>query len=208
MTGLRRLTERLVLEPITPRHVDELAGLHADPAVARWYGVLDRAEVAAFAAAQESGWRTAGVGKWIAHHRDTGALVGRGGLSRLAADSVMTRRIAAALPDGDAWAEHRLEVGWVLAGAHHGHGYATELGHCALDVAFAELGASAVVAFTEEHNLASRAVMERLGMRHAGTVAAHGFRADREGLHDDAPFALYDAHDVRPRGSGGRRPRA
>lgn len=191
MSDARRLTERLVLEPIAPRHVDELLGLHSDPAVARWYGDLDRAELTAYAAAQESRWRTAGVGKWIAYRRDTGELVGRGGLSQLAVAAAMTRQIAATAPGGDDWAEHRLEVGWVLAGAHHGHGYATELGRCALDVAFTELGAGAVVSFTEEHNRASRAVMERLGMRHVGTVAGRGFRADRDGIHDDAPFALY-----------------
>jgi RimJ/RimL family protein N-acetyltransferase len=48
-----------------------------------------------------------------------------------------------------------------------------------------------VVAFTEVHNRASRAVMERLGMRPAGIIRGEGLIEGRTGVHPDAPFALH-----------------
>ena len=56
------------------------------------------------------------------------------------------------------------EVGWRLARASWGHGYATEAARTALDVAFGRLGLDEVVSFTFEGNTRSRAVMERLAM--------------------------------------------
>ena len=48
-----------------------------------------------------------------------------------------------------------------------------------------------IVAFTEVHNRASRAAMEHLGMRPAGTIRREGLIEGRTGVHADAPFALY-----------------
>jgi RimJ/RimL family protein N-acetyltransferase len=48
-----------------------------------------------------------------------------------------------------------------------------------------------VVAFTEVHNRASRAVMERLGMRFAGIIRREGLIEGRTAVHPDASFALY-----------------
>lgn len=47
------------------------------------------------------------------------------------------------------------------------------------------------MAFTEVHNRASRAVIVRLGMTLRGEVHRCGLVEGRDGLHDDAPFALY-----------------
>jgi RimJ/RimL family protein N-acetyltransferase len=58
-----------------------------------------------------------------------------------------------------------VEVGWRLAFAHWGHGYATEAARLALGYAFGPLALSDVVSFTSAANSRSRAVMERLGMR-------------------------------------------
>jgi RimJ/RimL family protein N-acetyltransferase len=63
----------------------------------------------------------------------------------------------------------------------------TELGRAALAWAAEHRPDLPIVAFTEVHNHASWAVMERLGMRPAGTMRREG----RAGLHPDAPFALY-----------------
>ena len=102
----------------------------------------------------------------------------------------MTGRIASLLPGGG-WLRDRLELGWTVRSERWGQGYATEIGRAGLDYAFGELGAEAVVAFTERHNRRSRAVMERLGMRLVGQLLAPGLIEGQAGVHDDAPFALY-----------------
>jgi RimJ/RimL family protein N-acetyltransferase len=58
-----------------------------------------------------------------------------------------------------------VEVGWRLAFAHWGHGYATEAARLALGYGFGTLALSEIVSFTSVTNRRSRAVMERLGMR-------------------------------------------
>jgi RimJ/RimL family protein N-acetyltransferase len=153
-----RFTDRLRLEPIGPVHAEDLWRLHQDAAVAEWWGgrwTLDtaRRNAATFGEA----WRTDRVHKWIAYDRDTGELVGRGGLSRWRFE-------------GHEW----FEVGWTVRSDRWGRGYATEIGRAGLAFAFDELGATEVVAFTEPHNRRSRAVMERLGMRHVRDIIVRG----------------------------------
>ena len=57
------------------------------------------------------------------------------------------------------------EIGWRLAAAHWGRGYATEAALAVLVHAWDVLGLAEVVSFTSVGNARSRAVMERLGLR-------------------------------------------
>ena len=57
-----------------------------------------------------------------------------------------------------------LEIGWRLARHAWGHGYATEAGRAAVDVA-RRIGAQSVWSFTSVGNERSQAVMRRLGLR-------------------------------------------
>jgi ribosomal-protein-alanine N-acetyltransferase len=57
-----------------------------------------------------------------------------------------------------------VEVGWRLARAHWGRGYATEAASAALEHGFTAVGLEEIVSFTAPVNRRSRAVMERLGM--------------------------------------------
>ncbi len=86
---------------------------------------------------------------------------------------------------------HWLEIGWALRGKFWGHGYASEIGHAGLEFAFDVLGVQAVVSCTVRHNVRSRAVMERIGMRHAGEICSRGAVEGLEGQQDDAPFAVW-----------------
>lgn len=170
-----RLTARLRLEPIGPEHAEDLWRLHQDRAVAAWHGgryTVGEARGRATSAARA--WESEGVDKWMAYHRATGELVGRGGLSRAEVDGRV-----------------RLEIGWTVHSGLWGCGYATEIGRAGLAFAFGELGAGEVVAFTELHNRRSRAVMERLGMRHVRDFTRRGLVEGCDGVHDRAPFALY-----------------
>lgn len=119
-------------------------------------------------------WQEAGVHKWLAYRRDTGELVGRGGLSYA---ELQGRR--------------RLELGWAIRSRHQG--YATEIGRAGLSFAYDELGAPEVLALTERHNTRSRAVMERLAMAYDGEILLPGLLPGRTGVHDNAPFSLYIA---------------
>ncbi len=93
----------------------------------------------------------------------------------------------------DPLARRWAEIGWALRGEYWGRGYASEVGRAGLQFAFRELDMRAVVAFTEQHNRRSRAVMERIGMAYAGEFLGNGLIEGRQGVHDGAPFSLYVA---------------
>ena len=57
-----------------------------------------------------------------------------------------------------------VEVGWRLARAYWGRGYATEAARASLDDGFSRLALDRIVSFTVPANRPSLAVMERLGM--------------------------------------------
>jgi RimJ/RimL family protein N-acetyltransferase len=57
-----------------------------------------------------------------------------------------------------------VEIGWRLAAAHWGRGYATEAARAALEFGFERLGLPEIVSFTTAANTRSRRVMEKLGM--------------------------------------------
>jgi ribosomal-protein-alanine N-acetyltransferase len=59
-----------------------------------------------------------------------------------------------------------VEVGWRLARAHWGQGFAYEAAKESLRFGFEELDLAEIVSFTVPKNVRSRHVMERLGMRH------------------------------------------
>jgi [ribosomal protein S5]-alanine N-acetyltransferase len=164
-----RYTDRLRLEPIGPQHAADLLRLFQDPEVAKWYGAYTPEKAKAEATRIGQIWKAGEVHKWMAYDRQTGELIGRGGLSRMRVDG-----------------QERLEIGWALLSKHHGHGYATEIGRAGLAVAFDELGADEVVSFTETRNTASRAVMERLGFHYV-----HDFIWPDDGV----PCALYAKRD-------------
>lgn len=170
------MTDRLLLTPVTVADTNDLLLLHSDPNASHWYaGAWSVAHAREWASAMAERWRQEGIGTWIARLRFDGTLVERGGLSRFELEG-----------------EQTLELGWALRDAAPGHGYATEIGRAALDVAFGQLQATRVVAFTEVHNHASLAAMQRLGMRPSGLIHRPGLVAGADGVHEHAAFRLYD----------------
>jgi ribosomal-protein-alanine N-acetyltransferase len=92
-----------------------------------------------------------GFGLWALELRESGEFIGFAGL---------------AVPELEARFTPAVEVGWRLARSAWGSGYATEAGRAALDYGFERAGLAEIVSFTTAANFRSRAVMERLGMRH------------------------------------------
>jgi RimJ/RimL family protein N-acetyltransferase len=173
------LTARLVLTPVGPEDVGDLVHLYNDPQVAFWTGPWTDAAVEVWATQMAARWAAEGVGKWMARDRWDGSLVGRGGFTRFDLDG-----------------EAVLELGWVVRDARTGRGYATEIGRAALAWAAEHEPRLPIVAFTEVHNRASRAVMERLGLRPAGTIRREGLVEGLTGVQPEAPFALYRYRSV------------
>jgi len=164
----------MTLTPIGMSDVYDLLALYSDPIVARWTGPWTENAVRRWARAMDDRWHNDGVGKWMARNGATGELIGRGGPTLL-----------------DLEGESVVEIGWVIRDALTGLGYATELGIATLDwMAHFEIQLP-VVSFTEVHNGASRAVMARLGMNFDRIILREGLVEGQDGLHADAPFALY-----------------
>ena len=57
-----------------------------------------------------------------------------------------------------------IEIGWRLARAHWGRGYATEGARASLDFGFRELGLDQILSYTAALNLRSQRVMDKIGM--------------------------------------------
>jgi len=142
-------TERLVLRRWQDRDLEPWAAMNADPEVRRHLGdVLTREQSDASVARFLTEFDERGYGWWAVEERTTGAFLGFAGLDLVDPE----------LPFAG------VEVGWRLARAAWGHGYATEAGRAALDFGFGTVGLAEIVAVTTADNLRSRAVMERLGM--------------------------------------------
>jgi len=191
-----RMTRRLRLEPIGPQHAQDVWLLYQDPAVVKWVaGPWSPEQAEAVAVGWRHKWEQDSVGKWMAYLHD-GTLVGRGGLSRMPPGSRSTRQIQRLVDP--CWAAHRLEIGWALRTEFHGRGYASEIGREGLAYATDVLASRAVVAFTERHNIASRRVMERIGMTYTGQILWRGLVDGQVEQRDDAPFAVYMTHLADP----------
>ncbi|GEM_PF-551224 len=197
------LTLRLRLAPIGPDNAADLWLVHNDDAVVPWYDRWRPSRQEADDRARDiaASWRLQGVHKWMAYDRETSEVVGRGGLSRTPIDDDWGQ-LYGFLPD-QPWVReahgsahpfaahaHLLEIGWALRRTHWGHGYASEIGQAGLTYAFDVLGVRAVVSCTARHNLRSRKVMERIGMRYAGEICSRGIVEGEDELRDDAPFAV------------------
>ena len=186
-------TERLRLRRWELRDRAPFAALNADPAVTRYLArSMTRAESDGLVTRIEDSWQTEGIGFAVAERRSDGVFLGMVGLARL--------RFPELGPPFDG----ALEVGWRLARAHWGQGYATEAARGWLAHGFRTLDAPEIVAITAVPNLPSQAVMRRLGM---GPDPERGFDHPRlpEGhpLRPHLLFAIgresWDGFDLPPR---------
>jgi ribosomal-protein-alanine N-acetyltransferase len=168
-------TERLVLRRWRAEDDEPFAALNSDPEVMRFFlSPLTRSESDALAERADAALARDGFGLWAVEVVATGAFIGFTGLS---------------VPGFEAHFTPAVEVGWRLARPAWGHGYATEAATAALDHGFGAHGLEAVVSFTAEGNLRSRAVMERLGMEHDPSDDFVHPRLPSE--HPLAPHVLY-----------------
>jgi RimJ/RimL family protein N-acetyltransferase len=148
----RLTTERLALREWRDQDREPFAALNADPHVAAHLsGPLDRAASDAFIDRIVARWASDGHGLWAVERLDDSSFLGFIGLAAPSFEAAFTPCV---------------EVGWRLAPAAWGHGYATEGARAALRFGFDDLGLEEIVSFTIPDNVKSRAVMERVGMTH------------------------------------------
>jgi RimJ/RimL family protein N-acetyltransferase len=145
------ITDRLVLRRWTDADRPAFAAINGDPRVHDWLGGPITAEATDTMVDRiNAGIDAQGFGLWAAEQRADGRLAGMIGLSRVAAGD---------LPVGPC-----VEIGWRLHPDLWGQGLASEGARAALDWGFGPGTLTEIVAFTAETNLASQAVMRRIGM--------------------------------------------
>jgi RimJ/RimL family protein N-acetyltransferase len=165
---LERLeTERMIFERLRLEHAPEQLRLLLDPRVSATLRPgpepPTEADVLDGLAAKVDHWDRHGFGMWLLRDRETGEMVGRGGLQYT---------YTAGLND--------VEAGWAIVPERWGQGLATELAHACVAVGFGHLDLLELVAFTLPDNRASRRVMQK-----------SGFRYERNIVHAGLPHVLY-----------------
>jgi RimJ/RimL family protein N-acetyltransferase len=159
-------TDRLIIRPLT---LDDLDPVHA--IMNAGFGAVPRAEreawlqwtarnYAALARLAQPPFGDRGIVL-----RATGALIGSVGLvpSYGPFDKLPYFRTRACVPPSGLFTP---EIGlfWVLDARHRGQGYATEAARAVIDAMFSTQGLKRIVAMSDYENVASIAVMQRLGM--------------------------------------------
>jgi RimJ/RimL family protein N-acetyltransferase len=137
-------TERLAARPLTLDDSNLIADLNSDPGVMKF--ITGRAS-----SVEESDEELHGAigGRWLVFDRPSSEFLGW---------------VSASPTDNDG----EFEMGWRLRREVWGHGYATEASSALLQRVFVE-GARRAFAETMAVNAASRAVMQRIGLRYVRT---------------------------------------
>lgn len=140
-------TERLIARELHPGDAENLFRLNADPEVMRHTGDKPFASLGEARQFLESyrPYETEGFGRWALELKQGHAFIGWCGLKRHDTD----------------WAD----LGFRLATAYWGNGYATEAGRASLEIGFVQHGLREIIGRAAVANTASRRVLEKLNMR-------------------------------------------
>lgn len=143
-------TDRLLLRPWRDSDIEPLHGLNTDPEAMRYFPwTYGRERSEASLRRYRAHFAEHGFGPWVIELPGEAPFIGIIGLSHV---------------DFEAHFTPAVEAGWRIAPEYQGRGYATEAARAAVKFAFEELGLDEIVAFCTPDNLASRRVMEKLGM--------------------------------------------
>jgi RimJ/RimL family protein N-acetyltransferase len=143
-------TPRLILRPWRKDDLEPFAEQNADPFVMRFLmGPLTREQSDAYVARAKQHMAETGYCKWAVEAPGVAPFIGAVGLTRAKFEVSFTSAV---------------EVAWRLHRRFWGSGYATEAARAAIADGFARVGLTEIVALAVPGNMASIAVMERLGM--------------------------------------------
>ncbi len=142
-------TARLVMRGFTGQDVEAMHQIMNGPDVLRYFPdphPFTQEHVQQMISRRLAEWAERGYGLWAVESRAGGELMGRCGLSYIAEAG-------------------ETEIDFILGVPFWGRGYATEAGRAALDYGFRELPLETIVGIVHPDNMASRHVLEKLGMR-------------------------------------------
>jgi RimJ/RimL family protein N-acetyltransferase len=158
------VTDRLELRPFTAADLEAAHAVYADAGFNRFSTsgpartIADsRARVERHIAHQAAN----GFSMWPVFHREDATMIGICGLMLVE------------------FTGPELEVGWRLVESRWGLGYATEAGRACLEFGFRDLGLERIIAICDRENIASRRVMEKIGMTPDGSGMYYGLRLVR-----------------------------
>ncbi|NDV00482.1 GNAT family N-acetyltransferase [Pseudoroseicyclus tamaricis] len=153
-------TERMILRAPRPEDLDRLAAFYADEDVRRHFPNFTRTREQT---AAEMDWSMAGghashpgYTLWAATWRDSGELIGRGGILVVEIDGV-----------------EEIELAWMLDKPWWGRGLGREMGEGLRDLGFAA-GHERLIALVDLPNHASAATARSIGMSREREVDLHG----------------------------------
>lgn len=174
-------TERCLLTPMGAGDAEGVARYLLDPVVmAAWERPFREEEVAGWIERSMREHALWGYSLMTARLH-SGDIIGRAGLRRDVIEG-----------------EEILEIGWILARAYWGYGYATELARACIDYAVSLAGNRRIVAEIRPENAASVRVALRAGMRKTGSfVKVYGGKT--------MPHDLYEAEPLDGRNEGALR---
>jgi ribosomal-protein-alanine N-acetyltransferase len=150
------MTARLQMRPLRHGDLDALAEIYQHPLVTQWIGPHTRQDVAREIAQHIENQTSRGWSLWAVEDRASGRLIGDCGLQPL---------------------EHRgpeVELGYDLHPSTWGRGLATEAAREVIAQGLGPLDLERIVAVVKPTNRASQRVLEKAGLRHAGTREAYG----------------------------------
>ena len=163
-------TERLRLEPFDDVHLDGLNAMNSDPEVMRYIGAPESLEKTIEVINRvKRRWIEYGYSWWSFIERASGEVIGAGCIQNL--------RKRGDSPDPAC----PLEIGWRLRRDRWHQGLASEAAVAMADFAFRALKTDTLLAVCHPDNIASAAVMRRLGMRYRGIETWY-----------DKPLATYE----------------
>jgi RimJ/RimL family protein N-acetyltransferase len=146
-------TERLILRELLPTDDAGMFALDSDPEVHRFLGnrpVMHISEAQHYIAFVRQQYLDNGIGRWAVIEKATGAFMGWSGL-----------KLVTEMTNGH---ERYLDIGYRFIRRYWGQGYATESAIAARNYAFGIMNASVVYGAASVANMASRHVLEKIGM--------------------------------------------
>jgi RimJ/RimL family protein N-acetyltransferase len=180
-------TERLVLRRVREEDIDRLLAFRNKPDVYQW---LLTTEVAAEA------FRAAWM-KTLTDPRDHSTVVELDGVvigtASLEVSDAMGQGVGEPMTNAEAL------IGYILDPAHAGNGYATEIAARLLRICFEDLGVRRVTAGCFADNLASRRVLEKVGMQLEQYGVRDSWHAEL-GWLDGCTYAILAEEWLRPAG--------